>query len=146
MHPNFRGRADFTSHTVIIWSSMVLILVSIDKGGPYLYIGSKYRCIRQAFGIENPGKGLQQPTPFGGRVPKYLSRTRVKVILKRYVFIESKLLSKSLMLAFVGQCRVIQSGKNFKESKVKQFLEAYQGDAYSVLKWRNDFRNYYSGI
>ena len=35
-------------HSKIIWSSMVLILVSMDRGGPCLYTGSKYRDIRHS--------------------------------------------------------------------------------------------------
>ena len=35
-------------HSDVIWSSMVLILVSMDRGGPYLYIGNKYRGIRRS--------------------------------------------------------------------------------------------------
>ena len=38
---------------------MVLILVSMDRRGPYLYTSSKYYGY-QAFRIENPGRGLQQ--------------------------------------------------------------------------------------
>ena len=37
---------------------MVLIMVSIDRGGPWQYTGSK------SFRIENLGRGLQQPRPF----------------------------------------------------------------------------------
>ena len=41
---------------------MAPILVSMDRGGPYLYTGSKYRTY-QAFLIEKPGMGLQQTSP-----------------------------------------------------------------------------------
>ena len=43
MHPNFRGRTDLMTSSDVIWSSMVLILVSMNRGGPYLYTSSKYR-------------------------------------------------------------------------------------------------------
>ena len=41
-------------------NSMVLILVSIDRGGQYLYTGFRYRDIKLVFRIEIPGKELQQ--------------------------------------------------------------------------------------
>ena len=47
-------------HSDVIWGSMALILVSMDRGGPHLYSGSKYRG-HQAFYIENPGRGCNNP-------------------------------------------------------------------------------------
>ena len=35
-------------HSGVIWSSMVLMLVSVDRGSPYLYTGSKYRGISRS--------------------------------------------------------------------------------------------------
>ena len=46
---------------------MVLILVSMDRGGSYLYTGSKYKGIRRSYG--KSVEGLQQ-LPFGGLVTK----------------------------------------------------------------------------
>ena len=39
------GALTLWCHSDVIWSSVVLILVSMDRGGPYLYTGSKYRGI-----------------------------------------------------------------------------------------------------
>ena len=41
------GALTLCRHSDAIWSSMVLILVSMDRGDPYLYIGSKYRGIKR---------------------------------------------------------------------------------------------------
>ena len=40
----------------VLWSPMILILVSMDRGGIYLYTGNKYRGIRLLC-KENPGRG-----------------------------------------------------------------------------------------
>ena len=37
-----QGALTLWRHSDVIWSSMVLILVSMERGGPYLYTGSKY--------------------------------------------------------------------------------------------------------
>ena len=42
------GALTLWHHSDVIWSSMVLILVSIDRGGPYLYTVSKYKGIRSS--------------------------------------------------------------------------------------------------
>ena len=70
------------AHSNVIWGSVILILVSMDRGGPYLYTGCKYR------GIENPGRWVQQATtpPFGGRVTKNTLGGRG---LNKYTTIES---------------------------------------------------------
>ena len=39
------GALTLWRHSDVIWSSMVLILISVDREGPYLYTGSKYRGI-----------------------------------------------------------------------------------------------------
>ena len=62
--------------TVGSWSSMVLILVSMDGGGPYPYTGGKGY---QAFCIENPGRGLQQPPLQRMCYKQYLRRIRVNL-------------------------------------------------------------------
>ena len=52
-------------------------LVIMDRGGPYLNTGSKYRGIKR-FVLKIQGGGRNK-NPFGGRVnKKYLRRTRVK--------------------------------------------------------------------
>ena len=43
-----KGALTLWRHSYIIWSSMVLILVSMERGTPYLYTGSKYTCIRRS--------------------------------------------------------------------------------------------------
>ena len=45
-------------HSDVIWRLIVLILVSMDRGGPYLYTGSKYMGIC----TENLRRELQQPS------------------------------------------------------------------------------------
>ena len=67
------GALTLWRHSDIIWSSKVLILVSMDKRDPYLYTGSKNKKEYQAFRIENPGKRLQQ-LPSKDVLQKYLRR------------------------------------------------------------------------
>ena len=43
--PISEGALTLRRHSDVIWSSMLLILVSVDRGGPYLYTGSKYKSI-----------------------------------------------------------------------------------------------------
>ena len=94
-------RASLWLHSDVIWSSMVLILLSIDREGPYLYTGSKYRGIRH---IENSGRGLQQPPFLRMCYKRYLRKTRVnwtKVSFRKYFFLNKKIAVKHLMVLFV---------------------------------------------
>ena len=90
------GALTLWRHCNFIWSSMVLILVSMDRRGPYLYTGNKYMGY-QVFRTENPARGLHQhPRPFGGRVrKKNLRRTRGKWSSEKK-YIRAKITKKSI--------------------------------------------------
>ena len=57
-------------HRDVVWISMVLILISMDRESPYLYAGSKYRVSGVPY--RKSREGVQQPS-FEGRVTKNTS-------------------------------------------------------------------------
>ena len=69
----------------VIWSSVVLILVSMDRGGSYLYTGSKYRGIRCS--IQKIQGGGCNNTLRRTCYKKYLRRTRVNPRLAKLFFV-----------------------------------------------------------
>ena len=68
------GTLTLWRHSDIIWSSMVLILVSMDRGGPYLYTGSKYSGIKRS--VQKIQGGGCNNAPFGECVTKNTSGGR----------------------------------------------------------------------
>ena len=79
------GALTLWSHSDVIWSSMVLILVSMDKGGPYLYTGTKYSRIRRSvYNIQ--GGGCSNP-PSEDVLQKYIRRTKVIVVCSHHILI-----------------------------------------------------------
>ena len=72
------GELTLWRHSDVIWSSVVIILVSMNRGGPYQYTGSKYRsCIRCSVYKSREGI-VTTPSPSEDVLQKVAKRTRVK--------------------------------------------------------------------
>ena len=71
------GALTLWRHSDVIWSSMVLILVSMDRGGPYLYTGSKYMGIA-GIPYSKSREGVATIPLRRTCYKRYVRRTRVK--------------------------------------------------------------------